>query len=677
VSPADQPTTIQPPVVPGAPPPGASRAESSGRMPMPSRAARPRPGEPAPPVAPVQAPSGLESRLSPPADKPPLPEAPVRQPRTGPERREDVDPASLTAEMEPIGDEVKKRREVDHTLARFSAVHDELAQQERQRKERRQKLMPWKNEHDPDEPEATQFSESVPDDDNDDEDGQPRERGRTAQQTKIIAAVKLTSLSLAVIVFLATGVAWGATVWFDSKIVEIDALNENSAAVLEADKQLGDENFLIVGSDTRAGAKPEDGVGDVTQEQGARSDVMMIAHIPADRKRVVIVSIPRDVQVTRPECQEWDPQTGAPTGQTLPAEEGVHANEAYAVGGPKCVSEMVTGLTGLKINHFVSVDFNGFKDMVNAVGSIKVCVPGRMDDEELGLLFDKGGEYEISDDLALRYVRARKVKGELKTDYERIDRQKQFMSSLLRQVLSSETLLSPTKLNAFINAFTGATVGQNISVSDLLTLGQSLQGLEPGRVSFVTIPSHTDEGPTLENDDNIEVLEEEKTAALFTAIRNGTPLPGETPDAAGTEAPQGADPAAVGKGSVVDPKSVSVQVFNGDDEFGGIAAGVAEQLRNLGFTVVNIDDVPNTDRTVIRYAAGGENWAETLKAAVPSAELEVDPSMGGAVALVLGSGFDGTVVAPRSAAGGQGQTQQTTTPEDLSILNAGEQNACA
>ncbi|XVS64166.1 LCP family protein [Actinosynnema sp. CA-299493] len=591
----------------------------------------------------------------------------------GPEPREAIDPASLTTEMEAISDDVKKRREVDHTLARFSAVHDELAEQERLRKERRQKLMPWKAEHDED---ATEYASPVdaPDDDN------PRRRGRTVKHSKIVRTVKVVALAAAVLVFVSTGLGWAAMLYIDSQITEIDALNTNSAAVHEAEKQLGDENFLIVGSDTRAGARPQDGVGDANAEPGARSDVLMLAHIPADRKRMVIVSVPRDLLITRPQCEEWDPSTAQYTGTQLDAAEDVKANEPYAVGGPKCVSKFMTELTGLEINHFLSVDFNGFKGMVDAIGTVPVCVPKPMDDEELGVIFDKAGRYEIDGTKALDFVRARKVEGESKTDFDRVGRQQQFLSSLLRKALSSEILLNPGKLNAFLNAFAASTVGQNIGVNDMLTLAQSLQSLEAGRVTFVTIPHETAEGATASTDDNLELLKEDDVKALFQAIIDGTPLPEETPDntAADPNQAQG-QPAAASpppgpkQGKVVDHKGLKVQVRNGDPDNDGASRRTTSALRELGYDVVLPGDAPPAEKTVILYGVGAEDAAATLLSSVPGATLQFQANMGGSVQLLIGPGWDEEVRAPQTSGADPGKA---TPPEDLTVVNAGK-DPCA
>ncbi|ONI82405.1 hypothetical protein ALI22I_40630 [Saccharothrix sp. ALI-22-I] len=590
----------------------------------------------------------------------------------GPEPREAFDPASLTTEMEAISDDVKKRREVDHTLARFSAVHDELAEQERQRKERRQKLMPWKADHDED---ATEYASPV---DVPDDDDKPRRRGRTAKHSKIVGTVKVIALTAAVLVFVSTGLGWGAMLYIDSKFTEIDALGTNSEAVHQAEKQLGDENFLIVGSDTRAGAKPEDGVGDEESAGGgARSDVLMLAHIPADRKRMVVVSVPRDLLINRPACEKWDSTTGQYTGEQLDPEENVKANEPYALGGPQCVSKFMTELTGLDINHFISVDFNGFKGMVDAIGTVEVCVKQPMNDEELGLIFDKAGKFEVNGTKALDYVRARKVDGELFGDYDRVTRQQKFLSSLLRKALSSEILLNPGKLNAFLNAFAASTVGQNIGVNDMLTLAQSLQSLEAGRVSFVTIPKETAEGPTKSNDDNLELLKEEDAKKLFQAIIDGTPLPNETPDTTApdpnqtqttTTPPPGPKP-----GKIIDHQGLKIQVLNGDEDFDGAAGFASEALEELGYTVVFSGDAPPTDKTVVKYGIGGEDAAATLKSSVPSATLLFDVAMGGTAQLVIGDDWNEEIVPPQSPGTDPGKA---APPEKLEVVNAA-QDPCA
>ncbi|WP_434452369.1 LCP family protein [Lentzea sp. E54] len=670
------------------PRPMPPRAESSGPRPMPPRAesSGPRP-----------APNVIANRLgvtpptpqTPAAPTPPTPPQPVEEPKAaapGPEatqitsaagvakveKREEMDPTCLTTEMEAIGDDVKKRREVDHTLARFSAVHDELLEQERQRKERRAKLMPWvKDEEDE---EATQFADPVVVE----EDGEQRPVGRTPKQRKLMRTARIGAIAAAAAVFASTGIGWAAMQWADSKFQKIDALGGNSQAVHQAEKQLGDENFLLVGSDTRAGAKAGDNVGTQQQEGGARSDVIMLAHIPKDRKRMVIVSLPRDVRVDRPACRSWNPDTGQYAGPLAP-EKQVMANSVYNDGGPECVANMMTQLSGLQINHFVSIDFIGFREMSTAIGGVEICTPTKIVDDELGVVIDKAGKHVLKGDQALQYVRARKVAGDGGTDFDRIKRQQGFMSAMLRQALSNQVLLSPTKLNNFINALTTSTAGDNIDVASLLELANSLQGLEAGRVSFVTMPHWTDDNKLINNpDDNIERLKDDDVRALFQTIIDGTPLPQEK-----VAEPKPGDPNAPAQpGTVIDPKEVTIQVLNGDPSNVGAVGRTSTSLEQYGFKIARKDNAPeNAPKTTIRYSKGQENKAATLKAAVPSAELVEAPEMGGAVVLTIGANFDGKVVNPQGGAPQQGGTPQQGNNQgqpgdDLSVVNAA-QDPCA
>jgi hypothetical protein len=319
------------------------------RIPQPGQGSMPRRPSPSPAPPRTEDPPAwpTESQIMPavPVAEPMSPSAPPPPPRRP--ATDDMDPILLTTEMEAIGAETQKRRRVDHTLARFSKVHDELRAEERERKAKRKKLIPWTSDDELDRldeiaalqspqlpPEAQPAAEDAPAEETRLQRKKSRRRNRTSFFGKILAGV------VALLVFAATGVAWGFKTWVDSSQRQVDALDQNSAAILDRSAQYGDENFLLVGSDTRDGAAAEDGVGDASVVGGARSDTVMVAHIPADRKRVVVVSFPRDLEVKRPACEGWDAKSGNYTGKQQAAADNVKINTAYAVGGPKCVTKM-------------------------------------------------------------------------------------------------------------------------------------------------------------------------------------------------------------------------------------------------------------------------------------------------------------------------------------------------
>lgn len=128
------------------------------------------------------------------------------------------------------------------------------------------------------------------------------------------------------------------------------------------------------------------GAGDTEDAGGARSDTIMLVNIPANRKRVVAVSFPRDLAITPMKCEAWNPDTGA-YGPLYDEETGKYGdryiytetklNSAYAFGGPKCLVKVIQKLSGLSINRFIAIDFAGFAKMVDALGGVEVCTTTR------------------------------------------------------------------------------------------------------------------------------------------------------------------------------------------------------------------------------------------------------------------------------------------------------------
>jgi LCP family protein required for cell wall assembly len=586
----------------------------------------------------------------------------------------DDDLVTMTTEMEAIGDEVQKRRTIDHTLARFSAVHDEIKAEEREKKAKRRKLRPWERDDEMDRLDELDAQQSmamaIPNLDPKDVAEEEKKAKKKRRWRKGKIAGKAFAIFFAGMVFLSTAVAWGFKSYIEASAQQVDALDPDSGSIKDAAAQLGDENFLLVGSDTRAGATAEDGVGDDQSVQGARSDTVMIAHVPKNRERVVVVSFPRDLEVTRPACEGWDPKTGNYTGEQHSEETRVKLNTAYMVGGPKCVTKLVQNLSGLAINHFVGIDFHGFKDMVDAVQGVEVCVEKPMKDDILGVVIPEAGKsVKLTGDQALNFVRARHVEGDKTSDYGRIIRQQRFLSSLLRKSMSSEVLLSPGKLTKFVDAFSKATFGDNIGIDQLFTLGQSMQGVEAGRVTFITVPT-----VGIENKRHNEDLRADDANALFAAIRQDVPLPGEAPkkdDASQkkTQVQAGLkqDPPPGQPTGPVDPKTVKIQVLNGGNETGGIAGDTADELTELGFEVVQVNASPPVDKTIIRYSKSRLAQAQTLQAAVPGATLVEDASVAGAILLIIGPDFDGNVVSPTG-----GGAPPPEVPENLSTVNASD-----
>ena len=164
-------------------------------------------------------------------------------------------------------------------------------------------------------------------------------------------------------------------------------------------------------------------------------------------------------------------------------------NSAYAFGGPKCLVKVIQKISGLSINRFMAIDFAGFSKMVDALGGVEVCSTTPLEDYELGTVLPTAGRQIIDGHTALNYVRARQVTTEYNGDYGRIKRQQMFLSSLLRSLISKDTFFSLSKLNNVVNMFINDSYVDNIETKDLVDLGQSIQGVSAGRVTFVTLPT--------------------------------------------------------------------------------------------------------------------------------------------------------------------------------------------
>lgn len=475
---------------------------------------------------------------------------------------------------------------------------------------------------------------------------------------------------LAILSVALTGVVWGYLRSTDRGFAQVAALDPDSTDVVDAAGQYGDETYLIVGTDTRAGASGEIGAGTVDDAEGARSDTVMLVNIPADRSRVVAVSFPRDLDVTRPECEGFDNATNTYTDEIFPAADGDKLNATYALGGPKCLVKTIQKISGLKIGHFVGMDFAGFESMVDEIGGVEVCTPQPLLDGELGTVLADAGEQRIDGRTALNYVRARHVESEGNGDYGRIKRQQRFLSSLLRSALSNKVLLDPGKLNGFVTAFTRDTFVENVKTQDLITLGRSLQNVDAGAVTFLTLPT---DGTT---DWGNEIPVDSAIAALFEAIIDDLPLPGEerkdpTPS---SEAPF--DPTV--PTLAVDPATVSVEVSNAS-EAAGMAASVSAELADYGFQILDVGNFTGTaTQTVVRYSPGQVNEAATVASAIPGAVIEQTAGLDSVVEVVLGSDYPGYTTAPTTfgepidATQVQGSTEAAPLPENLAFTNAAD-----
>ncbi|MFG2333256.1 LCP family protein [Streptomyces sp. NPDC048604] len=334
--------------------------------------------------------------------------------------------------------------------------------------------------------------------------GSRRGNGRRRRRTGRIVLLVLLVLVLA---------AGGGLYWMYS------SLDSNIKGV-DIDKALGDnrpqklpttgQNLLVLGSDSRAGANGDLAGGTVG---GARSDTALVVHIPEGRTQAVAVSIPRDTLVTRPECE----RTG---GGTAPTAQRVMFNSVYAQYGPACVVKTVEEMSGVRLDHYLEIDFAGFKDLVDAIGGVTVDVKEPIKDGASGLDLEAGPQ-KLDGTQSLAYVRTRHGVGD-GSDLGRIGLQQQFLMALLSEVKRQDLLGSPAKAYKIAGSATKAltTDSQLASLRSLSEFAQSMNGVDPQNMETIMLPVAYDK-----KDPNRVVAAEPNASRLWKAIREDGDIP--------------------------------------------------------------------------------------------------------------------------------------------------------
>ncbi|MFE2099057.1 MULTISPECIES: LCP family protein [unclassified Streptomyces] len=264
-------------------------------------------------------------------------------------------------------------------------------------------------------------------------------------------------------------------------------------------------DILVLGSDSRSGeANRELGGGD---SSGARSDTAMVVHIDAGRTKATVVSIPRDTLVTRPSC----PLSSG--GSTAVAYHAMF-NSAYSVGGPVCAVKTVESITGVRMDHYVEIDFSGFARLVDALGGVTVTTAQDIDDDRSHLHL-AAGTHHLNGTRALALARTRHGIGD-GSDLGRIGLQQKLVKALLEQMAATDLLTDPAKLYQVADAVTASlTTDTGLdSLGELTKLGQSLKGLTADRVKTVMMPVGT-----APSDANRVVAREPAASELWASLR--------------------------------------------------------------------------------------------------------------------------------------------------------------
>lgn len=314
------------------------------------------------------------------------------------------------------------------------------------------------------------------------------ERARRRRARGAVAAAVVMLLALA-------GTAVFGYFWLQSRFAgqledPFQALPTRPATAAPSEEPARPVNILVLGSDSRISA------GDPSQwKAGAqRTDAIMIVQISGARDHVGVMSIPRDSWVD------------------VPGHGMRKINAAYSYGGPTLMIQTVEQLTGIYIDHFAVTDFESFARMTDALGGVTMYLSQPL---TTGGRTIPAGEQRLNGTQALQYVRERyNLAG---GDFSRVQRQQNWMRSIMAEAFDQDVLGNLGKLTAFVDVVADSvSVDDSFTTGEMVNLAMSGRNIRPQSVQFMTAPySGT---ATSEDGQSIVLLDEEKSRALFEAF---------------------------------------------------------------------------------------------------------------------------------------------------------------
>ncbi|MFE4539094.1 LCP family protein [Streptomyces scopuliridis] len=429
-------------------------------------------------------------------------------------------------------------------------------------------------------------------------------------------------------------------------------------------------NLLLVGTDGR---------DKITEEERQKyrlggepchcTDTIMLVHLSADGGRASVVSVPRDSYAELPE------HTDALTGRRHEP-HAVKLNAAYAEGGPHLTVSTVERMTGVKISHYLEVDFTSFMKTVDALGGVEICTPRALKDRYTGLDLAPG-THSMNGGQALQYVRSRHIDGA--ADLGRMQRQQRFLAALIDRATSSGVLLNPVRFKEVSSTLLASVrADAGFGTEQLLALNEAMRGFSPSSSEFTSVPLAGD-SVAVKGVGSTVKWDPVKSRELFRALREDRPLtaahapadakpestPGQEPEpgpgresdsghkpsehggpAKGGESAEPVEPAESAEPVDVKPQDIRVQVYNGT-RTDGLGKRVDDALHATGFNTTRTplnSDGPDLLRTVVMYDPRWDLSAKSLAAALPGSELRAVKRQGATLKVMAGADF--TAVTP-------------------------------
>ena len=444
----------------------------------------------------------------------------------------------------------------------------------------------------------------------------------------------------------------GAILAYSSwKLNSIDRLDVKVADVARDKPQ----NFLIVGSDTRSLTDTNDadsgaifGNSKEKPPDGQRADTIVVARVDPTAKSVELLSIPRDLWVRKPNSQSKG-----------------RINATYN-GGAQTLIDTVQQDLGISINHYIEVNFDGFKGLVNAIDGVPMYFDRAMYDNNTGLRIRKAGCYKLDSVQALAFARSRhlfysngkKWISDPTGDEGRITRQQIFLRRAMAKVATLGITDANTVRKLIDVGVSAVKVDASFTVDDMIALARKFATFDSSTMVTHRLPTtaYTTDGGA-----QVLLLDDAQSGAVLDVFRGNAA--GSSPKATTTTLPSG-----------LLPSSLTVDVLNASG-VSGVARKVSGQLGVLGFIAGTVTNAPVTAANTLRHAKG-----DTAAAQLVSSELSTPPTLiedaalaKGHLTLVIGKGsikVTGTVAPTTTAAPTStvpGATTTTIPTSDKSV----------
>ncbi|MFD9304759.1 LCP family protein [Streptomyces sp. NPDC060048] len=456
--------------------------------------------------------------------------------------------------------------------------------------------------------------------------------------------------------FLLVGGSVAAYLYYDHLNGNLTVTDVGDAGTSGGFKKDQAINILVIGTDKRSGAGNE-GYGDAGSV--GHADTTILFHVAKDRSNATALSIPRDLITNVPACPTKQPDGSV---KNIAAERGVRFNTSLGQAGrdPGCTMRTVKELTGVQVDHFMMADFNAVKNLSTAVGGVPVCVEKAVDDKDSQLKLS-AGEHRLEGEQALAFVRTRHAFGN-ESDLDRIKTQQQFLSSMMREMKSKQTLTSPQKFFSLAEAATKSlSVDSGIGSIDKLTeLAGELKNIDLKNITFTTLPVLDNPAEKVKS---TVVVNPAQADPLLQMIRGDVSLTEveqkeqAAKDAAAADAQAKMD--ALLQGARAPAKDVRVDVYNGGGPAGS-ASGTLNWLQNTKGVPKssNLGNAPaKVETTQLEYAPNQADQARTLAdmMGLPATALKMGTADAGPktpMKLTLGADFKGagvSLTAPQKA----------------------------